>query len=286
VPDEAPQLFQVIGAALRDVAQARFMSDLYSRQISFTYEKDPLLRRFPVPRVEVDEVELTLQFAVAEVSVDPHRHTSLNGGIGSLFGEYTIAIIRNDFNLLREVIGKLSATELNDDQKALLAQFGKEFLSDQKLQRLSGRLLQYLNESAEDILDGASGLKVDAVVKSLEEDPNLSVLKQPEVVKLMNAIPQQPAGPPAEPPPLWADAIRRSKEKIQNEVQDLAKAVGALYGKYPDFKLVVDVGARTLATPAVPLSSIRIKSSVKNYKWAMVDVDNEDLRHIRTLSPE
>src|SRR6266436_5440059 len=85
VAEQPPELYQLVGAALRDVAQARHMADLFSRQISYCYEKDPVLRRFPVPRVEVDEVEMTFQFLITKVAIDPDRHTSRNSAIGSLF---------------------------------------------------------------------------------------------------------------------------------------------------------------------------------------------------------
>src|SRR5947208_1547946 len=89
-----PQLYQVIGAILRDVAQARFMSDLYSRQISYSYEGDALMRRFPVPRVEVEQVKFELKLAVAEVRIDEKRKTSRNAAIGRLLDSYSSSIFR------------------------------------------------------------------------------------------------------------------------------------------------------------------------------------------------
>src|SRR5436305_6487719 len=88
------ELYQVVGAILRDVSQARFMSDLYSRQISFSYENDSLLRRFPVPRGEIEEVEFNLPFVIKDVSVDESRHQSRNAAIGRVFDDFSVRIVR------------------------------------------------------------------------------------------------------------------------------------------------------------------------------------------------
>src|SRR3954447_17937882 len=88
------ELYQVVGAILRDVSQARFMSDLYSRQISYIYENDSLLRRFPVPRGEIEEVEFNLPFVIREVSVDESRHQSRNAAIGRTFDDFSLRVVR------------------------------------------------------------------------------------------------------------------------------------------------------------------------------------------------
>src|SRR3990167_4886749 len=60
-------LQQLIGAILRDLSKARFASDLYSRSVARYYENDHLLRRYPIPRSEIEEAELELKFAIADV---------------------------------------------------------------------------------------------------------------------------------------------------------------------------------------------------------------------------
>jgi hypothetical protein len=57
---------ETLGALLRDLAYARVKSDLFSREASLEYLKDPLLRLFPVPRVEMSQAEIEVSFAVKE----------------------------------------------------------------------------------------------------------------------------------------------------------------------------------------------------------------------------
>jgi hypothetical protein len=271
VPDEGPQLYQVLGAALRDVAQARFMSDLYSRQISYKYEQDPLLRRFPVPRVDLDEVEISLQFAISQVAVDPARHTSRNSAGASLFAQYSIAIVRDVLTLLRSWLPKTKSPPPADSPD-----FDSRLCSDETLQRLNGRLLQYFDESTDDILNESGALKEDAVVDALTTSPATAVLLQPEVSPVKDRFTDND----------WGVILTATHTGFEERVKQLAKEIAGLRNKYPDFKLVVEVDAATLQNVPRPLSTIRIKSSVKNYTWAKVDVDSSDLRHIRTLTPE
>ena len=61
------ELNDVLGAILRDIAQARVTGDLFSRNASLDYQRDELLRSFPVPRVEIKEASIQLRFAVSAV---------------------------------------------------------------------------------------------------------------------------------------------------------------------------------------------------------------------------
>lgn len=61
------ELNDVLGAILRDIAQARVTGDLFSRNASLDYQRDDLLRSFPVPRVEIKEASVQLRFAVSGV---------------------------------------------------------------------------------------------------------------------------------------------------------------------------------------------------------------------------
>lgn len=64
-------LGEVLGGLLRSLATARFVSDSASRQLSLLYEKDELLRLFPVPRMDYREVQADIGFAVRQVEAAP-----------------------------------------------------------------------------------------------------------------------------------------------------------------------------------------------------------------------
>ena len=54
-------------AHINDVAHARVTSDMFSRDVSLDYAKDPVLSAFPVPRLEIKEASVQLRFAVNNV---------------------------------------------------------------------------------------------------------------------------------------------------------------------------------------------------------------------------
>ena len=109
-------LQQVVGAILRDLAKARFSADLYSRSISRYYENDYLLRRFPVPRADVEEVELDLKFSIAEVPGSEVNNESQEANVAVLFERSVERLVATFLDIAgqREATDK-SYTHLIDD---------------------------------------------------------------------------------------------------------------------------------------------------------------------------
>jgi hypothetical protein len=277
VSDEAPELYQLVGAALRDVAQARFMADSFSKQISFVYESDSVLRFFPVPRVDIDEAELTLYFQIKEVALDPARHTLRNSAIGSLFDQYSVRIVRETMQKVREVAGDVVSMQSTDAQtREQIEAFQKRFLSDENRELLSGRLLQYFNESVDKLVDANCKLDVKKVMEDLDGDINKTVFAQPTVIELQRHF----------QPNVWDAYVQKARALCNALVTELGGEIEKLKNKYPDYRIAIDPSAAAQAPAGAPISSIRIKSSVRNYKWSKVDVDETELRNVRTLTPE
>jgi len=275
VADFTPELYQLVGAVLRDVAQARFNSDVFSRQISFVYEADSLLRRFPVPRVDIDEAEITLHFAIEAVELDPQRSSQRNAAIGSFFDQYSVSIVRQSIEQVRRVIQGIRASDLDDAKKAALATFENRLLSEENRELLKGRLLQYFNENIDRIIDGDCILNEETVIAHLGEFIDTSILNQPEVEKVIGLF----AGD-------WEQVAGNVRQGYQEQVHQLKVAIEKLRDKYPDYKITINPTAAALTAPGMPISSVKIKSKVRNYKWTKVDVDDADLRNVRTLNPE
>jgi len=275
VADFTPELYQLVGAVLRDVAQARFNSDVFSRQISFVYEADSLLRRFPVPRVDIDEAEITLHFAIEAVELDPQRSSQRNAAIGSFFDQYSVSIVRQSIEQVRRVIQGIRASDLDDAKKAALATFENRLLSEENLELLKVRLLQYFNENIDRIIDGDCILNEETVIAHLGEFIDTSILNQPEVEKVIGLF----AGD-------WEQVAGNVRQGYQEQVHQLKVAIEKLRDKYPDYKITINPTAAALTAPGMPISSVKIKSKVRNYKWTKVDVDDADLRNVRTLNPE
>jgi hypothetical protein len=61
-----PQLSKVLAGILHDITTARFDSDTASAKLVERYMKDPVLQCFPIPRVEIKEINIQLKFAFAD----------------------------------------------------------------------------------------------------------------------------------------------------------------------------------------------------------------------------
>jgi hypothetical protein len=276
---DPPQLYQIIGSVLRDVAQARYMSDRYSRQISYQYEKDSLLRTFPVPRVEVDEVEFDLHFGITSVSVDPKRKTSENAAIAAVFDGYSISITRAGMAPIRQAVARHVAETGDKAESAAANQLDKTFLSDENREKLRGRLLRFFNESVGRWFD-EKGVFQEATAKQDIEDRLVkfreSLAKDKDLAAAQTTIKLGDS---------WKAAIDTAHEDVGKQVDKMLADIKAVMGRYPDYKVEVDVTPAGLQThPAV--SHVRVKSSVKNYRWSKIDVDPGDLRNVRSLTLE
>lgn len=60
-------LRDVVGAILRDITQARGQADEAARDMAVVYARDPILRAFTIPRIEIRELHIDLKVAVRGV---------------------------------------------------------------------------------------------------------------------------------------------------------------------------------------------------------------------------
>jgi hypothetical protein len=65
------RLGSVLGAILADVARARVVSDELTRDLAEVYRADTVLGSMSVPRLVIDQAELTLRFAMSEITEPP-----------------------------------------------------------------------------------------------------------------------------------------------------------------------------------------------------------------------
>lgn len=198
-----PELHHILGSIFRDIAQSVFTSDMYSRDISRYYEQDPLLRHFPVPRTEVDELEVQLKFAISGIDLNPAQSVSRESSAATVFVDFSYDLSEQFFetlenslesmeNVSRETWRKISSLEqriyLRQDllkyflreQSSLIDQQG-EFQVDAARREISGLLTRRVGWLLKDTpLTGSAVKKIaDTVVKALKLDPQLKGLVEP-----------------------------------------------------------------------------------------------------------
>jgi hypothetical protein len=274
-----PELYEVVGAILRDVAQARFMSDLYSRHISQVYEEDSLLRRFPVPRAEVQSVEFEFKFVITEVVPDENRKANRSALLSQIYEKYSNLIVRTALTELKSQAKSQKEKEgegqpLTPAQQTALNKFEEAYLSDEYRNSLISGLYQYFKDHSAELVDSDGNLKVDVVEERIEKFAEDLAANSPQLQTVM----QQFAS-------VWHSAYDDMKKKVKDGLVTMKAEISEAYKEPGDFKIQVEVTPDKLKDQPA-LSSIKVVSSIKNYTWSKVDVDPRDLHNIRTLNPE
>lgn len=130
-------LQQVVGAILRDLAKARFGSDLYSRSIARYYENDYLLRKFPVPRSDIEEVEIDLKFSISEIQSSAVNTEGREANVAVLLERAVEELVATFLDLARDMTG--SDEDLDKQLRELISKgFGSPTLRIEMRQKVLG----------------------------------------------------------------------------------------------------------------------------------------------------
>ena len=270
-------LHQIFGAILRDLAKARFSSDLYSRSVARYYEADDLLRKFPVPRADIDEVEIDLKFSISDVSSSEVNHESREANSAILFERTVERLVSTFLNVAYD-------REREDDKvrdartKYVSKGFGSKFV------RIECRInaLRYFIESYRDLIDDAGNFDIKQALGDLER-PFRWALEQyafdeyrpngeprQEMKSTLREVVTQPA---VEDP------------QIRAAVESLAEPLKGIWAHNSDSRLDILVeGSQLAQLTEGAISSVKIKGVVKNMIWNEVVVDEYTKRH--ALTPE
>ncbi len=260
------QLNQVIGAILRDIAQARLTSDLYTRDISRYYEQDSLLRIFPVPRSEINEVTIDLRFAISKIESDPASTTAKNAKTAGIFDPCSEHLVNSIFDGLTST----PTAQANPSWLETINNFSTaEFRSD-----LRTKILDCFESNVYGLIDKQNNLlDVDALLDFVREAVDRSIYRKPEIASFLED--GDFSGP------VKAAVTTRMKSDLEAMRVEIESARSAA----EDYSIEVDVTTDKLQeVPEAALSSIKLTTSMRNYTWSQVE--QKDERIIRRLIPE
>lgn len=98
------EFHHIIGALLKDITQARALSDRYSQEVSRYYQGDEQLNLFPIPRTEVDNVQLHLKFVIKQAEQYKYLSNQHINIVKSVFTNYAIHIANHWLSFLNETM--------------------------------------------------------------------------------------------------------------------------------------------------------------------------------------
>lgn len=254
-------LEQVIGALLRDLAKARFASDIYSRSISRYYEQDFLLRRFPIPRAEIEEAEIELKFAIESVSASLANSEGREATLAPMFERNIERVVTLFLSLLIPRVA--NAPEIAERFQNPV---------DRNVFRIDLRQagLRYMIVSFTDLITDEGVFDAKAAEHGLLAA--FSRVLQYNVVVGEEITPEEAAG-------LTGDI------SIAPPLDDLRGRIAEVWKVDRDARLDVAIDADVLRElPKETLSSIKVRASVRNYQWTEVKVEGG--RTFRSLTSE
>lgn len=73
-----PKLNEYIGSLVSSVTSARMMSDIQTVKVAEEYAKHDLLKHFSIPRLRIDEIEMTIPIALDKIEETPHPFEPIN----------------------------------------------------------------------------------------------------------------------------------------------------------------------------------------------------------------
>ncbi len=267
-----PELHHILGSLFRDVAQSIFTSDMYSRDISRYYEQDALLRHFPVPRTEIDGLEVELKFAIGGIEINPAQSVGRESSAATIFIDFSHDLTEKFFETLLEVLNVENDKRKGPDKEDLVAgvtwrrtrSLEERIYLRQDLiryfQRNQGSLLQEGEFQVKEALKDIQG-RLRRRVRNLVEESNLPAATLKRVT----------------------DAVMKTAN-LEAELKKLSEPLQFAWAQGGDFSLDVEVTADKLQDlDAGHLSTIQVRTRLRNYIWSEVEHEG---RRWWSLNPE
>lgn len=253
------ELKEVLGGVLRDIVDARVTGDLYSKELSEEYLKDPILSSFPVPRAEIREATTSLKFSVNAVETPP---ADPKKPVRDALGAWTGRIAADVFETT------ITRSPQRDEFNRVLTAKRLNLVRDLK--------------TAADAAVGADDKLVDALVEGKPDALIKSV--SAEVYRVLTA------GDDDLRKVFQRTGLNPVKEQVNERVTVLAAplkdAIAAARELAARKATKVDLAMtrKELAeTPEYTLSTVTVTVGIRNYEWSR---SVEDGKEVTRLNPE
>jgi len=307
-----PELHKILGSLFSDIAQSVFTSDLYSREISRYYESDALLRHFPVPRTEVSELEIKLKFAISEIDLNLNQQAEREANSAPIFIEFCYNLSESFYEELQKILlnrwANLKSQKATDMTKSTLDQALEQTLraaaSGANPIYLRQDLLSYLQRSRGSLIEmdeeGVDAFQADTVRKEV-----LKILDKHVSSVVGETLPGQVEEILQEVDHTQAEKTRKEVREILKKhfrVEDILKEIRETIHldsminslseplilareRAGDYKMDVEIAAGKLEElDKKKLSSVLVRTRVRNYKWS--EVEHAGPRPWHSLNPE
>lgn len=258
-----PELQNILGAIFRDIAQSVFASDMYSRDISQYYEQDPLLRHFPIPRTEIDELEVDLKFGITNIAFTRAQTVGREASAAPAFIDFSYDLSESLFEGLANNLAKRNDIAGETWRKVNSIEYRIYLRQDilKFFQRNQGSLIQDGELQVRQARDELSGLLRNRLGRLIEDTKTMSASERKRLI----------------------DATLR-EVKLEEQLKQLQGPLQSVWEAEGDYTLDVEITADRLQEMAPEtLASVHVRTRVRNYLWSEVEHEG---RRWWSLNPE
>jgi len=242
----------IVGAILKEIAQARIASDLYAREVSQEYQKDQLLRLFPVPRTEIKDIAIDMRFAITEVDTQ-QRTQNRNLQVYSIISNYANLLATEAVPYLAKSFDAKNFEEGSKITQKDLQAYIHQALLLKKDTYLNAQGVYDLTIAKEVLQEGLNKY-MGTILTLISVDFN---------TKLENVV----------------------EGNLNITLEAMGNALNETFANTSSQVLNIEVAENNLANmPANMLSSVKITSEVRNYVWT--DIEDEEGNKTKRLIPE
>lgn len=176
-------LGETLGHILCEITRARMAADLEAVRIAKSYAEDPdgLLRHFPVPRMRMPTIEMTLPVIIAQIPEGYVASVSTDMLASSLGENLSSALKAESIHVNTAEIRKIIRSDPN---------LNRGLVSDSLAQKLTDELIDHTRTNAIQ----AIGKEAGETVGSTERFRKISAIIRAQVKRTLDALPQRAAG--------------------------------------------------------------------------------------------
>ncbi|HET9530621.1 MAG TPA: hypothetical protein VFQ92_09735 [Blastocatellia bacterium] len=246
-----PNLSETLGSLLKDIANSRVKSDLFSRDASLEYFRDPVLRLFPVPRVEIRSADLELTFAVASAEQKEVRPSEIAPTVLS----HNLPRLRSS---LLSVAARPARTARQIDSLGALIEDERAKVEAE----LDKRLEAFMSERA------------DEVSKQLLEDPEaFAKTLGAQSTKILREVMAATSARPTFTAELQKEVSDRALEWAKAASTQLKEALAR--ARAEAFNLDLAVTKDDLVNvPQNAIARVKVTVEIQNYEWVETTDEN------------
>ena len=259
------ELQHILGSLFSDIAHSAFTSDLYSRVISRYYEADDLLRTFPVPRAEIAELDVELKFAIAGIELNPAQTIVREADSAPVFLEFCYDLSEGFYSLLHDKL-----VELKQQGKIVTREMINQAGSIAEAIYLRQDLLRFFIHNQGSLIEEGN-FQVGKALEGIRD-----ILEKKIYWIAHKAMDEK------EREELYEHIAKELK--LESDLKQLEEPLRYTWKRAGDFKLDVEITSdKLIELNSEQLSSVHVRTRVRNYKWA--DVEHEG-RSWHALNPE